>query len=151
MNEKVVAYSLPRRFFKKTTFKKISIKWIGISIYYCTFYPYILITVLKFTEYCSRNPFQIHILFPWYHKLGWGLKNAMQNIIYISREDMNYDHSLSYIWIKCKIFIIQHTPKKINCVCKHWFPYGFQYYKYKSTKKLDFYIKLVSQTISKEK
>ena len=56
------------------------------------------------------------------------------------QEDMNYDHSLSYIWIKCKIFIIQHTPKKINCVCKLCFPYGFQYYKYKSTKKNGIFI-----------
>ena len=29
------------------------------------------------------------------------------------QEDMNYDHSLSYIWIEYNIFIIQLTPKKL--------------------------------------
>ena len=67
------------------------------------------------------------------------------------QEDMNYDHSLSYIWIKCKIFIIQHTPKKLIGYANFDSPMDFSTINTKVLKKLDFYIKLVSQTISKEK
>ena len=68
------------------------------------------------------------------------------------QEDMNYDHSLSYIWIKCKIFVFNILLlKKLIVYANIDSPMDFSTINTKVLKKLDFYIKLVSQTISKEK